>query len=174
MPGFFPRSTVELRLEEPAAFRRFSFSLVEMGLVTGVVLRLYRSLVLTHGSNSWWYLGATFTLGMLFYFGMATAHLANFPTRRWVLRAPAFALVAVAGEMLTSLFLIAVGREPNGTVRATWGDWPGMLGSALVYRGVAVCLWALLLAGVVALVRRTVLAREPIDETDEDEALATR
>ena len=168
MPGFFPRHTVELRLEEPAAFRRLSFSLVEMALVTGVVLRLYRSLVLTHGSNSWWYLGATFTLGLLFLFGMATAHLANFPIQRWTWRAPLFAAVAVAGEMLTSLLLIAAGREPSGTVRAEWSDWPGMLLNALLFRGVAVILWALLLAGVVTLVRRTVLAREPIEEAEDD------
>ncbi len=42
MPNFFPIQTSELKFEEPKAFRRFSFSLVEMALVTGVLLRVYR------------------------------------------------------------------------------------------------------------------------------------
>ena len=37
MPNFFPIQTSELKFEEPKAFRRFSFSLVEMALVTGVL-----------------------------------------------------------------------------------------------------------------------------------------
>jgi len=45
MPNFFPIQTSELKFEEPKAFRRFSFSLIEMALVTGVLLRVYRVLV---------------------------------------------------------------------------------------------------------------------------------
>ena len=41
----FPRSTMEVRLEEPAAFRRFTHSMVETAIVTGVAIRLYRALV---------------------------------------------------------------------------------------------------------------------------------
>ena len=37
MPSFFPRNTVEWHIEEPRAFRRFSYSLVEMAIVTGVL-----------------------------------------------------------------------------------------------------------------------------------------
>ena len=59
MPSFFPRHTVELRIEEPKAFRKFSFSLVEMAVVTGVLIRIFRMLVLTHGSNNWLYLGGS-------------------------------------------------------------------------------------------------------------------
>ena len=47
MPTFFPRQTIEIRFEEPKAFRKFSFSLVEMAIVTGVLLRIYRLFVLT-------------------------------------------------------------------------------------------------------------------------------
>ena len=35
----FRDTTIELRVEEPKAFRRFSFSLVEMAIVTGILLR---------------------------------------------------------------------------------------------------------------------------------------
>ena len=49
MPTFFPRHTVELHIEEPKAFRKLSYSLVEMAIVTGVIVRIYRVLALTHG-----------------------------------------------------------------------------------------------------------------------------
>lgn len=166
MATFFPRHAVELKFEEPKAFRRLSFSLVEMAIVTGVLLRVYRLLVLTHGSNNWLYLGGTFALGFIFLLGMLTAHLANYPLHQYFWRAPAFALVDVAAEMATSALLIAVGREANGSVRAHWDDWAGMGGQALLYRGLAIIVWALILAGVVQLVRRTLVS--------EDEDIAAR
>src|SRR3954447_12253570 len=126
MPSFFPRQTVELRFEEPKAFRRFSFSLVEMALVTGVLMRVYRVVVLTHGSNNWLYIGGTITLGLLFLLGMLTAHLANYPLHQYVWRAPAFAGIEVLAEMVVSALLIAAGHEANGTVRAHWDDWVGL------------------------------------------------
>ena len=55
MATLFPRHTVELKLEEPKAFRKFSYSLVEMAIVTGIIARIYRLVVLTHGSNHWLY-----------------------------------------------------------------------------------------------------------------------
>ena len=42
MSQFFPRKTTEIRIREPRAFRRLSYSLIEMALVTGVVVRTYR------------------------------------------------------------------------------------------------------------------------------------
>ncbi|MDB4874179.1 MAG: hypothetical protein JWM41_625 [Gemmatimonadetes bacterium] len=157
MPTFFPRQTIEWRLEEPKAFRRFSYSLVEMAVVTGVLVRVYRLLILTHGSNNWLYLGGTFTLGFIFLLGMLTAHLANYPLHQYLWRAPMFAIVEVAAEMATSALLIALGREPNGTVRAHWDDWIGMGLNALLVRGLAIVLWTLVLGVVVYLVRRTIV-----------------
>jgi hypothetical protein len=154
MATFFPRHTVELRLEEPKAFRRFSYSLVEMAIVTGVLFRVYRLLVLTHGSNHWLYLAGVFAIGVIFTLGMLTAHLANFPLHQYVWRAPAFAGIEVAAEMATSALLITLGREANGTVRAHWDDWVGMSLNALLWRGLAFVLWGLILAGVVTLVHR--------------------
>ena len=154
MPHFFPKQTLEWHLEEPRAFRRLSLSLVEMALVTGVLLRVYRSFVLTHGANGWLYLGGTLGFGVLVLLLMATAHLANFPIQRWLWRAPAFVVLECAAEMATSLLLIWVGREPYGTVRAEWRDWPSMAIGALATRGIAIILWTLLLAGIVQIVRR--------------------
>lgn len=157
MPSLFPRQTVEWRLEEPRAFRRFSRSLVEMAIVTGVVLRIFRVLTLTHGSNNWLYLGGMLALGMIFLLGMVTAHLASYPLHQYLWRAPAYAIIEVLAEMGTSALLIALGREANGTVRAHWDDWAGLSLHALLYRGLAIVVWGLVLAGVVSLVRRTLV-----------------
>ena len=66
MANFFPKQTLEFKFEEPKAFRRISFSLVEMAIITGILVRVYRVVVLTHGSNNWLYLGGTITLGVVF------------------------------------------------------------------------------------------------------------
>jgi hypothetical protein len=173
MPTLFPRETVEFRLEEPKAFRKFSLSLVEMAIVTGVLLRIYRVLVLTHGQNNWLYLGSAFALGMLFLVGMLTAHLANYPLHQYFWRAPAFAGIEVGAEMATSALLIALGHEPNGTVRAHWDDWIGMGLNALLSRGLAIVIWGLVLAGIVQLVRRTIV-HEDEDPEDLPETSADR
>ena len=135
MPSFFPNHTVEIKIEEPQAFRRFSFSLAEMAIVTGVLVRILRLLALTHGSNNWFYLGSMLAVGLIFLLGMLTAHLANYPLHQYLWRAPLFALIEVVTEMATSALLLALGREANGTVRAHWDDWVGMGLNALLFRG---------------------------------------
>ena len=168
MPSFFPQHTIEWRLEEPAAFRKLSLSLAEMGLLTGLALRLLRALSFTYGRVSWLYYGLMLIIGTLLVVGMTTAHLANFPVRSWSWRAPVFALVEVAGEMMTSLVLIALHREPEGTSRAEFHDWPSMSVRALIQSELLICLWALLLAAVILFVRQSGLANDndvdPLDQ----------
>lgn len=158
MSSFFPRHSVEWRLEEPQAFRRLSLSLFEMALLAGIVLRLLRALTFMHGRASWLFYGAAFAVGLLFLLGMTTAHLANWTLRSWLWRAPLFALVETVGEMATSLLLITFGREPNGAVRAEFHDWPSMALRALLQSEISICLWAALLAGVIVFVRRSGIA----------------
>ncbi len=170
MPSAFPRNTVEWHLEEPAAFRRLSLSLVEMALLTGIVLRLLRAFAFTHGRASVLVsIGAVVVWGIILV-GMATAHLANFPIKRWAWRAPLFALVETAGEMMTSLLLIWLGREPDGTARAHFHDWPSMAARTLLQSELTLCLWMLLLAGIILLVRRSGMAKgvdaEPLVDPD--------
>jgi hypothetical protein len=160
MPSFFPRQTIEWRLEEPPAFRRLSLSLLEMALLTGVVLRILRALAFTHGRASWLFYGAVIVLGTLVLLGMTTAHLANFPVRAWAWRAPLFSFVEVIGEMATSLLLIALRREPEGTARADFHDWPSMSMRALLQSELTICIWALLLAAAIIFVRRSGMARD--------------
>jgi hypothetical protein len=159
MPTYFPRHAVEWRLEEPPAFRRLTLSLVEMALITGVLLRLVRAFTSGHARESLLFFIAAVLIWAVLLIGMATAHLANYPLGRWFWRAPLFGLVVTVGEMATSLLLIALHREPNGTGRAGFGDWPSLAARALLHSELTLCLWMLLLAGVIILVRRAGMAR---------------
>jgi hypothetical protein len=163
MSDLFPLRTATMRIEEPKAFRRFSLSLFEMALVTGVLVRVARSLVLTHGTTNFGYIAGTITLGIVFIVFMATAHLANHPLHHWLWRAPAFAGLEVVGEMVTSLLLIWLAREPNGTVRAHFNDWPGMVMRVILWRGLIVVIWSLVLAGIIQVVRTRFVKEEADD-----------
>ena len=167
MPSFFPQTTIEWHVEEPPAFRRLSVSLPEMALITGVVIRLLRALSFTYWRASWIFYALIVVVAVLILLGMTTAHLANFPVRAWAWRAPLFALVEVLGEMTTSLVLIALRREPEGTARADFHDWPSMSMRALLQSELLICLWALLLAAVIVFVRQSGLAAnvdaDPLD-----------
>lgn len=171
MKRYFPKHTVQWHFEEPTVFRRFSLSLWEVAIITGILLRLYRALVQTMGgtSSSWLWTGGTFAIGLLILCAAATIHLANYPVHQWVWRAPLFAVVEVAAESVTALALIWLGREPMGSTRAEWADWLPMAGTTLWTRLVMVSAWALVLAAVVAIVRRTVLHDEPIQEETPEE-----
>ena len=161
MSKYFPHHTDNWKIEEPPAFRRLSLSLLEMAAITGIVLRLYRSVALTHApSDSWVYLGATFAAGAIFLAGMTTLHLGNFPLRQWTWRAPAFAAVEAVAESLTSLALISLRREPLGTSRAAFSDWPRIALDVLFWRLTTLIIFAVVLAGVVQLVRYALLRRD--------------
>jgi hypothetical protein len=159
----FPLHTTTMRIEEPKAFRRFSLSLVEMSLITGVLVRVFRSLVLTHGTSSFAYIASTMSVAIVFLIFMATSHLANYPLHHWLWRAPAFAGLEVVSEMMTSLLLIYLSREPNGTVRAHFDDWTSMAFRTALYRGLVVVVWSLVLAGIVQIVRSRFIKEEADD-----------
>lgn len=147
-----------ITIREPAAFSRLARSIVEIALVTGVVARLYRMTVLGRAAGTDAVIALTF--GALFLLLMAVLHLSRFPLRAWTWRAPTFALLEGAFEMLASLALIAAGREPLGTGAATFHDWPGMLLRTLAWRTVTITLFAFLLAGIVKWVRYVILRNE--------------
>lgn len=163
MSNFFPKHSVQWRFEEPTVLRRFSISLVEMALLTGFAMRLYRALVTTQSSGSWVWLLA-WAGGLLLLCAMTTVHLANYPLHQWVWRAPLFGLAEVAAESVMSLALIGFGREPSGTARATWGDWLPLVLDTFWKRELVVCVWAAVLAAVIWVVRRTILRAEKIEE----------
>ena len=169
-PPRFPRHSAQYRAVAPSSTRRLTLSIVEMAILTGVALRLFRALVLTHGpSGSLIYLGGMFALGAVVFFGMATLHLSNFTVRRWLWRVPAFALIESAAEMGTSALLIALHREPLGTSRAEFADWGRMAAAVVLLRLAALILFGLVLAGVVQLVRHLMARRGLAGVTVEDD-----
>jgi hypothetical protein len=147
----------EWDLEEPAAFARIARSPFELALITGVVMRLFRAVVLTQGNATSTFLGASLVLGTLFLLGMATLHLGRFPIREWPWRAPLFAVLETTGEMTVSLALIALHREPWGTARAEFVDWQAMATGVVFWRVLGVSVWALLLGATVSFIRGRVL-----------------
>jgi len=161
MAGFFPRTTIAWRLEEPPAFRALTLSIVESGLLTGVVLRLVRALALAYIPERHWVLFALLRLILaLALFAAAAVHLANYPVRHWLWRAPVFGLLAAIASMGMSLLLIAVHRERLGTSPAGWIDWPSLAWRVLAWDVGSVTVFALLLAGVVQVVRSALVRRE--------------
>lgn len=134
--------------------QRFTRSLLETAILTGVALRALRALVLSAGIGDSWARVVMFAVvALVILFGAATLHLGNYPLKRWLWRAPAFAALVVVAEMTVSALLISVGREFIGSSVATWADWPQMLRSAMLTRIPAVCLYSGLLAGTVQVVR---------------------
>lgn len=159
---FFPRATIQWKaLEDPALARRISLSLPEMALISGVVLRLYRAYVLTHGSSSsWLWVAGTFLLGLIFMLLMLTAHLANFTMRHWWWRAPAFAVLQAGTEIVMSLALTAVGWETYGSEVADLSVWWPSAERVLWTRMAITILFTLILAFVVRIIRSLVVRRE--------------
>ncbi len=161
MPDFFPRTSVAWRTVQPHAFRRLSLSLPQMALVTGVGMRLWRSYMLTHGSpDSWAWVGGTFLAGAAFLFLMCAIHLANFTLRHWIWRAPAFAVLESGAEIVMSLALTTVNLEPLGAERAEFSDWIPTGIRILYWRLGGIVLFTIVLAAVVSVVRRLILAAE--------------
>ena len=165
MANYFPRQTVVWKLQETPGFRRLTLSLVEMAVVTGVLLRVYRAFALANTAGSWLYLGGTIAVGVLVLCAMVTLHLGNYPVRHWLWRAPAFVALEVATEMIISAALIALHRERYGSARAELDHWPAMAVNALYIRFAVVASFTLVLAAVVQVVRRWLLARENRETT---------
>ena len=157
----------EWDIEEPQAFRNIARSPVELAAITGVLIRLFRALILTHGPvNSSLYLGSALALGGGFLLTMATLHLGRFPVKEWPWRAALFAIVETGSEMAASLALIALHREPWGTVRAEFQDWQPMATSVLFWRLIAVTVFAMLLGLTVHFVRTMLLPDQDDGESD--------
>ncbi|MCA0374087.1 MAG: hypothetical protein LCH84_00365 [Gemmatimonadetes bacterium] len=153
MSRFFPRDVIHWGEERLHPLRAFAIRTVEPAGITGVALRLWRAVVFVPGQ--WWLTLSGVLVGVLFLCGMLTWHLGHFPVRRWPLRALAFLVIEIAAEMGTSTLLIALGRERVGSRPAVWPDWWPMAWQTLWQRTLLVAVFALLLAAVVQVVRRT-------------------
>lgn len=159
-PRYFPRHTQDWRVEQFSALRKLSFSLAEMAIITGIAVRLLRSIALSFDGGFVYFVGV-FALGVTILFGMLAAHLANYTLRNWVWRVPAFAAIEALAELATSAVLIALAREPLGSrERAEFGDLPQVMVGVIQYRIIPLIIFALVLAGVVYTVRYWLIKRE--------------
>lgn len=159
----FPRRTIAWKqVQNLSAWRKISISLVAMAVLTGVVLRLFRSLVLTNGpAESVLYLAAAVAVGAIVLLGALTLHVSNFTIRHWWWRAPLFGIVEFAAEMLTSYVLIMLGREPWGaTGRAGMEDFTRVASETFLWRMIPICAFALFLAVIVHAIRSVLAKRE--------------
>ncbi len=160
---FRKRLSLGIRVREPAAFTKLARSLLDMALVTGIVARIYRALIMSRAETaSGLYIAAGLGVGAIFLLLMASAHLSRHPIVTWIWRAPVFAAAEGGIEMLTSLVLIALNREPLGTGGAEFHDWPSMLAGTIAWRVATISLFSLLLAGVVKWVRYMLLRKEHV------------
>lgn len=154
----FPRHSIAWRIEQPHTVRRMTLSLPWMALVTGIVMRLWRSYALTHGSpDSWAWVGGTFLVGVSFLFLMCAIHLANFTLRNWLWRAPLFAILEAGTEIGMSLTLTALSLEPLGADKAELSDWLPTGIRIMFFRLVGIVLFTAVLAAVVSVLRRIIL-----------------
>jgi hypothetical protein len=161
MVGYFPRHSIAWKFEEPAAFRALTLSVLESGLLAGIVLHLVRSLTLAYIPEGRWMLLALLDAVLfLLLFAAAAVHLANFPLRHWMWRAPAFGAIAAVGSMGASAMLMALHRERLGSTHAAWHDWPSMAIYSLVIDTVSICVFAVVLAAVVQVVRSALVRHE--------------
>lgn len=173
MARYFPRERVEWHLEEPRVLRKLTLSLPAMAVIAGVLVRLIRVGV-SGISTSWWGVFGAIALGLVVLLTTATAHLGNYPVKHWLWRAPLFGLAEGAAEAGVSALLTLMGVERLGSTRAHLSDWPSMATDTIIGtpglvfldgRIVMVSLFALVLAGVVQVVRFLLLRSENRDHT---------
>jgi hypothetical protein len=158
------RTTTEHPVPVRSHARQVTLSLVTMAVITGGLLRIYRTIVLEYGwSDRWGWIAGTFIAGAAFLFIMATLHLGNYPVRSWTWRAPTFAVVEALTEIAVSLAFTVMGIERIGSLPATMEDWQSTSVRILFFRLVAIPLFALVLAGVSTLVRILLLPRRPLE-----------
>jgi hypothetical protein len=170
---YFPREKVAWHLEEPRALRKLTLSLPAMALLAGLLVRLIRVGV-SEVTTTWWGVFGAVALGVVILLSTATAHLGNYPVKQWLWRAPVFGLAEGAAEAGVSALLTVIGVERLGSTRAHLSDWPSMATDTIVGtpglafldgRIVMVSLFALVLAGVVQVVRFLLLRSEDRDHT---------
>ncbi len=154
------RTTTEHPVPSQSHARRITLSLVTMAIVSGGLLRIYRTIVLEYGwSDRWSWIAGTFIAGAVFLFIMATLHLGNYPVKAWLWRAPMFAVIEALTEIAVSLAFTLMGIERIGSLPATIADWQTTSTRILFFRLVGIPVFALVLAAVSTVVRILLLPR---------------
>ena len=154
MARFFPREVIDWSEVRLHPLRAFALRTIEPAGITGVLLRLWRTALLTSDNALLVVLGIL--AGAAFLCAMLTWHLGHYPLRRWPARALAFLVTEVTIELGMSSMLIVFRLERLGSTVAGFRDWWPLAAQTIWQRTLVVLLFTLLLAGVVQLVRRLV------------------
>jgi hypothetical protein len=163
---FFPESPFTgTRVDTLLA--RIPRSLIPMALVTGIVVHSYIWFVLARASVNFGWIGLllAFSGRFVLLLGLATVYLGNHPVRQWIWRAPLFAVLEAAVEAVMVAILIKIGVERIGTEHAHARDWWSIVSDILIYHGIAILVFSLILAVVVQTVRYALLKHEHRDST---------
>lgn len=166
MTPFFPESPFTgTRVDSFIA--RIPRSLIPMALVTGIVVHSYIWFVLARASVNfgWIALLLAFSGRFVLLLGLATVYLGNHPVRQWIWRAPLFAVAESAVEAVMVAVLIRIRVERIGTEHAHVRDWWSIVSDILVYHGIAILVFSLILGVVVQIVRYALLKQEHRDTT---------
>ena len=166
MTPFFPESPFTgTRVDSFIA--RIPRSLVPMALITGILVHSYIWFVLARASVNfgWIALLLAFAGRFVLLLGLATVYLGNHPVRQWIWRAPLFALAESAVEAAMVAALIKVRVERIGTEHAHQRDWWSIVSDILIYHGIAILVFSLILGVVVQIVRYALLKQENRDTT---------
>jgi hypothetical protein len=166
MTPFFPESPFTgTRVDSFIA--RIPRSLVPMALVTGILVHSYIWFVLARASVNfgWIALLLAFAGRFVLLLGLATVYLGNHPVRQWIWRAPLFAVAESAVEAAMVAVLIMARAERIGTEHAHQRDWWSIVSDILVYHGIAILVFSLILGVVVQIVRYALLKQEHRDTT---------
>lgn len=166
MTPFFPESPFTgTRVDSLIA--RIPRSLIPMALITGIVVHSYIWFVLARASVNfgWIALLLAFAGRFVLLLGLATVYLGNHPVRQWIWRAPLFALAESAVEAAMVAVLIQLRAERIGTEHAHQRDWWSIVSDILVYHGIAILVFSLILGVVVQIVRYALLKQENRDST---------
>jgi len=163
---FFPESPFTgTRVDTLLA--RIPRSLIPMALVTGIVVHSYIWFVLARASVNFGWIGLllAFSGRFVLLLGLATVYLGNHPVRQWIWRAPLFAVLEAAVEAVMVAILLKIGVERIGTEHAHARDWWSIVSDILIYHGIAILVFSLILAVVVQTVRYALLKHEHRDST---------
>jgi hypothetical protein len=152
MTRFIPHDVIHWGEEQLHPLRAFAIRAIEPAGITGLALRVWRATILA--TTSPWQFIVGLLVGVLFFLGMLTWHLGNFPVRRWAPRVLVFVLVESIAELGISSVLIVMHMERLGSRAAVWHDWWPMAGHTLVERSVVAAGYALILGVAVQVARR--------------------
>ncbi|MEP6690782.1 MAG: hypothetical protein ABJD07_06465 [Gemmatimonadaceae bacterium] len=156
-----PKHLLEWYLHEPEAVARISRVLPAMALATGIAVRVWRDVLLaSSSSSSWIYLIVTYIGQAVILLSCTAAHLGNYPLKRWLWRAPVFAVLTGAAEAGASWVLIAMHYERLGTDYAHSHEWAGLAVLAVGSDVVLIIVFAILLAIVMQVIRFALLKRD--------------